>query len=79
MITINLSEEQAFALKVALQYFDSKGMFQDSGVIAEALNQIRNQEFDEVDELPWDTDTAWSRYEQICTALSGCQLSSQYK
>lgn len=30
-------------------------------------------------EPPWDTDTAWSRYEQICTALSGCQLASQYK
>lgn len=78
MIAINLSEDHAFALKVALQYFDSKGMFQDSGAIEEVLNQIRNQEFDE-DELPWDTDTSWSRYEQICTALSGCQLASQYK
>lgn len=78
MITINLSEGHAFALKVALQYFDSKGMFQDSGAIAEALNQIRNQEFDD-DEVSWDTDTAWNRYEQICTALSGCQLASQYK
>ncbi|MCF0178617.1 MAG: hypothetical protein HUJ97_00020 [Bacteroidales bacterium] len=77
MITINLSEEHASALKVALQYFDSKGMFQDSGVIAETLSQIRNQEFE--DFLPWEEDLAWPEYEQICTALSGCQLASQYK
>lgn len=77
MITINLSEEHASELKTALQYFDSKRMFQSSGVITETLNQIRNQEFEDV--LPWEEDLAWLEYEKICTTLSGCQLASQYK
>lgn len=80
MIAINLSEKHAVILKDMLSAkpmsCSSEEFTQMKG---EVLAQIRNQQFDEGDELPWDTDTAWSRYEQICTALSGCQLASQYK
>lgn len=78
MITINLSEEHAAEIKAVLMHCLSRKLFSASESLAEVVNQIRNQEFDG-DELPWDTNTAWSRYEQICTALSGCQLASQYK
>lgn len=83
MITINLSEDHAAELKAALQYslINKKYNWTESLSVAlsETIAQIMNQQFDDEDELPWDTDTAWSRYEQICTALSGCQLASQYK
>lgn len=79
MITINLSEEHASEIKAVLMHCLSRKLFSASESLTEVVNQIRNQEFDDEDELPWDTDTAWSRYEQICTALSGCQLARQYK
>lgn len=77
MITINLSEEHASEIKAVLMHCLNRKLFSASESLGEVVNQIRNQEFDE-DELPWDADTAWSRYEQICTTLSGCQLASQY-
>lgn len=79
MITINLSEEHAAELKAVLQHSLINKKYSCIEVLSEAITQIQNQQFDEEDELPWDTDTAWSLYEQICTALSGCQLASQYK
>lgn len=79
MITINLSEEHAAEIKAVLMHCLNRKLFSASESLTEVVTQIRNQEFDDEDELPWDTDTAWSRYEQICTALSGCQLASQYK
>lgn len=79
MITINLSEEHASEIKAVLMHCLSRKLFSASESLTEVVNQIRNQEFDDEDELPLDTDTAWSRYEQICTALSGCQLARQYK
>lgn len=79
MIVINLSERQAKEIKEVLMHCLNRKLFSASESITEVVTQIRNQEFDEDDELPWDTDTAWSRYEQVCTALSGCQLASQYK
>lgn len=78
MITINLSEEQAAEIKAVLMHCLSRKLFSASESLTEVVNQIRNQDFDD-DELPWDTDTAWSQYEKICTALSGCKLASQYK
>lgn len=78
MITINLSEEHASEIRAILMHCLKRKLFSASESLTEVVEQIRNQEFDD-DELPWDTDTAWSRYEQICTALSGCQLASQYK
>lgn len=78
MITINLSEEHAAEIKAVLMHCLNRELFSASGSLTEVVEQIRNQEFDD-EELPWDTDTAWIRYEQICTALSGCQLASQYK
>lgn len=79
MITINLSEEHADEIRAILMHCLSQRLFSASESLIEVIDQIKNQEFDDNDELPWDTDTAWSRYEQICTALSGCQLASQYK
>ncbi|AFM76557.1 hypothetical protein F856_gp05 [Enterobacteria phage vB_EcoS_Rogue1] len=79
MITINLSEEHAAEIKTVLMHCLNRKLFSASESLTEVVTQIRNQEFDDKDDLPWDTDTAWSRYEQVCTALSGCQLASQYK
>lgn len=79
MITINLSEEHAAEIRAILMHCLSRKLFSASESIVEVIDQIKNQEFDDNEELPWDTDTAWGRYEQICTALSGCQLASQYK
>lgn len=79
MITINLSEEHATEVRAVLMHCLIQKLFSVSESLIEVIDQIKNQEFDDSDELPWDTDTAWSRYEQICTALSGCQLASQYK
>lgn len=78
MIVINLSERQAKEIKAVLMNCLNRKLFSASESLTEVVEQISNQEFDG-DELPWDTDTAWSRYEQICTTLSGCQLESQYK
>lgn len=79
MIVINLSERQAKEIKSVLMHCLNRKLFSESESLTEVVTQIRNQEFDDSEELPWHTDTAWSRYEQICTALSGCQLASQYK
>ncbi|UGO52702.1 hypothetical protein OPT79_71 [Klebsiella phage vB_KpnD_Opt-79] len=79
MITINLSYEQAAELKDIMQHSLINKNYSCTEVLSEAITQIQNQQIADDDELPWDTDTAWSRYEQICTALSGCQLASQYK
>ncbi|QQM15562.1 hypothetical protein BECP10_00074 [Escherichia phage vB_EcoS-BECP10] len=77
MITINLSEEHAAEIRAILMHCLSRKMFSASESLTEVVNQIRNQEFEDI--LPWEEDLAWLEYEQICTALSGCQLDSQYK
>ncbi|AGC35361.1 hypothetical protein FDI67_gp03 [Escherichia phage phiKP26] len=77
MITINLSEEHAAEIRAILMHCLSRKMFSASESLTEVVNQIRNQEFEDI--LPWEEDLAWLEYEQICTALSGCQLASQYK
>lgn len=79
MITINLSEEHAAEIKAVLQHLLIDKKYTCTEALSEAITQIQNQQFDDADEPPWDTNTAWSRYEHICTALSGCQLASQYK
>lgn len=77
MITINLSERQAKEIKAVLMHCINRKLFSSSESLKEVIEQIRNQEFEDV--LPWEEDLAWLEYEQICTALSGCQLASQYK
>ncbi|WCI99780.1 CopG family transcriptional regulator [Escherichia phage vB_EcoS-UDF157lw] len=77
MILINLSERQAKEIKAVLMHCINRKLFSSSESLTEVVNQIRNQEFEDI--LPWEEDLAWLEYEQVCTALSGCQLASQYK
>ncbi|WWD11026.1 hypothetical protein CPL00134L_CDS0031 [Escherichia phage Phagiculus] len=77
MITINLSEEQASEIKTVLMHCLNRKLFTASESLTEVVEQICNQEFEDV--LSCEEDLAWLEYEKICTALSGCQLASQYK
>lgn len=77
MITINLSEEHASEIKAVLMHCLNRKLFSASESLTEVAMQIRNQEIDEC--INPSEELAWLEYEKICTALSGCQLASQYK